>query len=349
MMLPPIERPNYLPIEVTDWAQRHREVLELVMGHFCEHGTWPETQSLTRTLAREGRPLDVSSLLRSMPRALGFVEGFPERATLLLFAFRLTSIAQGILAGYIAALRLAVEKFSGEEDPPTLYRSELQERFFTSTAFLDGLSEVLLREAPFLGSKQGTPGEQWNAEITADIVRYWDATTPDRYLELRAQEFRLTPTVTQDAAHHVEPPIEPQTTPALDVFLSHAGEDKQLAARLAAELQARGHSTWFDQAELVVGDSLVEAINDALMRCRFGLVLLSPSFFAKPWPQRELDALFALMAAGESRILPVWHGVDETFIAQRAALLLPLLAADTAGGIEMVADEISAAIRRPQG
>jgi hypothetical protein len=346
---PPIEAPDYLPAEIREWAERHRELLELILGQFREHGAWPETKALTRRLAREGRPLDVGAAVRGMPRALGFAEGFPERAILLLFAFRLTSTAQGTLAAYIDALRFAAEKFAGEEEPPTLRRSELAARGFSSAEFLDGLSEVLFLEAPFLGSKHGAPGdEEWSAEVTSDIVRYWRATSSDRYLELRAEELRLDPVRGEAAPPAAEPSIILTSPDEVDVFLSHAGEDKVYAAELARALEARGHSVWIDQAELVVGDSLLDELNAALARCRFGLVLLSPIFFEKPWPQFELDALFALMGTGESRLLPVWHGVDQVFIAERAPLLLPRFAADSRNGIEAVASQLSAAIKRPR-
>jgi hypothetical protein len=132
-----------------------------------------------------------------------------------------------------------------------------------------------------------------------------------------------------------------------DTFLSHAGDDEETARLLAAALQARGHSVWYDEAELVVGDSLSEQIDRALAHARFGVVLLSRAFFAKPWPRRELEGLVARETiGGERSILPVWHNIDQRYLVEVAPPLADRLAANTGDGVEHVADEVSRAINR---
>jgi hypothetical protein len=55
-------------------------------------------------------------------------------------------------------------------------------------------------------------------------------------------------------------------------------------------------------------DSLREKIDEGLSTCTHGLVVISPSFMAKPWPNREVNGLVALETGdGRKRILPVWH------------------------------------------
>ena len=105
-----------------------------------------------------------------------------------------------------------------------------------------------------------------------------------------------------------------------DVFVSHADEDKEAVARpLARALQERGWRVWLDELELTIGDSLNGTIEAALARSRFGVVVLSPAFFAKAWPQRELAGLAAReVDAGTKVILPVWHNVDRAYLAARA-------------------------------
>ncbi|HUF99820.1 MAG TPA: DUF1883 domain-containing protein, partial [Ilumatobacter sp.] len=77
-----------------------------------------------------------------------------------------------------------------------------------------------------------------------------------------------------------------------DVFISHASEDKDAVARpLAVALQAAGVSVWFDEFTLRIGDSLRRNIDHGIAKSRFGLVVLSNAFFAKGWPQYELDGL----------------------------------------------------------
>ncbi|MFQ5927269.1 MAG: toll/interleukin-1 receptor domain-containing protein, partial [Terriglobia bacterium] len=79
-----------------------------------------------------------------------------------------------------------------------------------------------------------------------------------------------------------------------DFFICHASEDKEdFVYSLAEALHAKGLRVWYDDFVLNVGDSLREAIDRGLARSRFGVVVLSPSFFARDWPKKELDGLVA--------------------------------------------------------
>jgi TIR domain len=75
-----------------------------------------------------------------------------------------------------------------------------------------------------------------------------------------------------------------------DVFVSHATEDKNDFVRpLVHRLTERGLKVWFDEFTLKVGDSLRRSIDRGLAASRFGIVVISPDFLRKEWPQRELD------------------------------------------------------------
>jgi hypothetical protein len=176
----------------------------------------------------------------------------------------------------------------------------------------------------------------------------------------RMENLRLTPRgITAHVARGAvrSPPAEPHVDHAYDAaaaselrdaFISHASEDKESVARpLTHALEARGHSVWFDEAELVVGSSLSEAIDEGLATSRFGVVVLSHRFFAKNWPRRELQGLVAKeMTGGERVILPIWHGLSHEDVAGYSLPLADLLAADMSQGIDAVADQISRAIAR---
>lgn len=96
-----------------------------------------------------------------------------------------------------------------------------------------------------------------------------------------------------------------------DVFISHASEDKDAFVRpFARALREAGLRVWYDEFTLSLGDSLRRSIDRGLARSRFGIVVLSPSFFAKDWPQRELDGLVGLEVEGRKVILPLWHNID---------------------------------------
>ena len=93
-----------------------------------------------------------------------------------------------------------------------------------------------------------------------------------------------------------------------DFLISHASEDKEAIARpLAEALRSKGKKVWYDDFSLKVGDSLRESIDYGLAHSSFGIVILSPRFFEKHWPNKELDGLAAREVNGAKVILPVWH------------------------------------------
>jgi hypothetical protein len=137
-------------------------------------------------------------------------------------------------------------------------------------------------------------------------------------------------------------------TNSFDLFICHASEDKELVARpLAEECVRRGLRVWLDELQMTIGDSLNGRIEAGLAQSRFGVVVISPAFFAKAWTRRELAGLSAREVDGGAKvILPVWHEVDRHYIAQRAPVLADRLGALTSAGLEDVADKILLAIRQ---
>jgi hypothetical protein len=126
-----------------------------------------------------------------------------------------------------------------------------------------------------------------------------------------------------------------------DVFISHASEDKESVAEpLAQSLRAVGVSVWYDRFQLRLGDRLLRSINDGLKHSRFGVVILSPSFFNKHWPQLELDGLAQREEAGQKVILPIWKDVTLQEVRERSPLLADRIAARWSEGLNAVVEEI---------
>ena len=126
-----------------------------------------------------------------------------------------------------------------------------------------------------------------------------------------------------------------------DLFISHASEDKDAFVRpLAQVLREKGLNVWYDEFTLKLGDSLRESIDRGLAASRYGLVVLSHHFFSKDWPQRELNGLFAIMKAGECRILPVWHELTAREVQKYSPMLSDLIAAKSSDGVEAVVEKI---------
>jgi hypothetical protein len=132
-----------------------------------------------------------------------------------------------------------------------------------------------------------------------------------------------------------------------DVFLSHAGEDKEAVARPLRELLERqGLRVWLDEVNLKLGDSLFTEIQNALSRSRFGVVIVSPASIRKQWPQRELAALFEREIQGAKVILPVWHQLSAADVTRAAPLIADKLAARTDQGLPEVVRQIIDALHQ---
>ena len=115
-----------------------------------------------------------------------------------------------------------------------------------------------------------------------------------------------------------------------DAFISHASEDKEdLVRPLAEKLQQAGFSIWYDEFQLKVGDGLRRSIDRGLANSRFGIVVLSPDFFAKNWPQYELDGLVAKEMSGGKVVLPLWHKVSKDEVMRYSPSLADKVALST--------------------
>lgn len=131
-----------------------------------------------------------------------------------------------------------------------------------------------------------------------------------------------------------------------DAFLSYASEDRDTFAEpLFRLLTALGVRVWFDKTELKVGDSLRERIDSGLAHSRFGIVVLSPSFFAKHYPQRELNGLAQREVDGEKVLLPVWHNVTVETVRHYSPPLADRIALQSSDGVVVVASSLMPTLR----
>jgi Lon protease-like protein len=226
------------------------------------------------------------------------------------------------------------------------------------------LSAKLRERAAELGARRGIPLDKLNqfldglggpGELADLMAHYLDLSieSKQRLLEidsvderLRTLLFAIQQQLRKDEPNAPTRENERRRGDAWDVFISHAREDKEAVARpLALELRSRGLNVWFDEFTLSLGDSLRRSIDRGLAECRFGVVVLSPCFFAKEWPMRELDGLTSRENEGRKVILPVWHGIEHPEVAKFSPTLADRLAVTTDRGITALADAIEKAIR----
>lgn len=74
-----------------------------------------------------------------------------------------------------------------------------------------------------------------------------------------------------------------------NIFLSHSHADKPFARKLAARLESEGHEVWIDEAEINIGDSLIEKIRTGIDQVDYVAAILSSASIGSEWVTRELD------------------------------------------------------------
>jgi hypothetical protein len=137
---------------------------------------------------------------------------------------------------------------------------------------------------------------------------------PGALPDLRQQRTPSLASIRENVAamHAADDTLDEATTREWDVFISHAHEDKDEVVRpLAHALQGLGLRVWYDEFELRIGSSLRQNIDEGLANSDFGVVVLSHAFFAKNWPQYELDGLVTRESTGRQMILPLWHKITK--------------------------------------
>ena len=126
-----------------------------------------------------------------------------------------------------------------------------------------------------------------------------------------------------------------------EIFISHASEDKEDVAKpLADALVQAGVKVWYDDLTLKLGDSLRRMIDRGLADSQYGVVILSPHFFSKEWPKRELDGLVTRETSTGKTILPIWHNVSREDVENFSPTLADKLSVSTDGGLPKVVKEI---------
>lgn len=132
-----------------------------------------------------------------------------------------------------------------------------------------------------------------------------------------------------------------------DVFICHASKDKDDFVRpLAERLRQQYLDVWYDEFSLKIGDSLTQKIDEGLSVSRFGIVVLSPNFFKKPWAKRELNGLnLREMVEKRDLILPIWHRVDVQDVMQFSPSLADKKAGTSSVGINSLIRELTERIK----
>jgi hypothetical protein len=77
-----------------------------------------------------------------------------------------------------------------------------------------------------------------------------------------------------------------------EVFLSHSDKDRKFATDVVEVLRGHGIPVWYSRTNIVGAQQWHDEIGDALNRCDWFVIILSPDGVDSMWVKREL--LFAL-------------------------------------------------------
>ncbi|EGM78703.1 TIR domain-containing protein [Rheinheimera sp. A13L] len=92
---------------------------------------------------------------------------------------------------------------------------------------------------------------------------------------------------------------------SISVFLSHNHKDKDFVRRLASDIESHGIRVWLDEAEMKIGDSLIQKIREGIDNVDYFAVILSNNSVKAPWVENELDVAMNYQIAGKIKILPI--------------------------------------------
>jgi hypothetical protein len=253
--------------------------------------------------------------------------------------FAKVAFVEAIINGFGEAMHGAVADYVGIADDTAASADDIQEFQFEYDRWLDQVHQGLLRrvEHELERDPQLRPELVQSVERVVGIAR--------RDADIRFGRERLRRERTSRGSRPMGAADRGQIEHR-DVFVSHAGPDRgTFVNALVGELQRRGLSVWYSESEITLGDSLRARIDDGLAFSRFGVVVVSPAFFAREWTKTELDSLAARAnREGRKVILPVWHEMTLDQVGARSPMLAAVAGISSAQGVEAVADALVRAV-----
>ena len=351
-------RQQYLLV-VRTWADTHREFLNLVYLDYAANGEWPDVAKLQRRRAAElDDDLDLIDISFNIPSPLGHRDPSTDRVVLTIRGIAECDGTADLLSDFVRAVKLAHTIWAGTADQTDAAKITpliLIGRLELQGPALAGIDRLFRKVHLIFGSPAIYGDGHWDFTIYDSIRKFKSISTIADYLSIEAElildrymlaragywdPYRSTATARGAAGG-----VPATATGPWDVFLCHASEDKKLVAEpLVTAFQAANLKVWYDRFQLTVGDSLRGKIDEGLANCRYGVVVLSHSFFAKHWPQAELDGLASREVNGEKVILPIWYGLTPAEVAGYSPLLAGRLAAKWEDGLPAVVDDLLKAI-----
>jgi len=90
------------------------------------------------------------------------------------------------------------------------------------------------------------------------------------------------------------------------VFISYNKKDKEIATNIAVFLEVEDITVWFDEWEILAGDSIIEEIELGLEKCTHFIIIWSKNSAKSNWVRKELQSVLCkAIKVGIPRIITV--------------------------------------------
>jgi hypothetical protein len=90
------------------------------------------------------------------------------------------------------------------------------------------------------------------------------------------------------------------------IFMCHSTKDKDIVRKIALELTIKGAKVWFDEAEIMPGDSIIEKIQEGIDMSDYFGIILSPRSVESIWVRKEVEsALYQEIEIGRNKVIPI--------------------------------------------
>ncbi|MET8996476.1 cyclic nucleotide-binding domain-containing protein [Amycolatopsis sp. NPDC004169] len=254
--------------------QWHRFLLDRVVQH---------TIQVARYLLGSGRrgPLSVAPALSS-PRDSG-LEPWKANVRALLPETELVTVADGGFTLEIAHVTAELTKMDPERGVFILVSGSVRSQTPVKATLSGAECPLLWVDVPKVFAKQASTYER----VDEPIMVLWIGARGVGRLSLKLRQ-ELHETL-ESAVGRVPPEYE------YDVYLCHAGEDRQAVLELKNRLWAEHRiRAYYDDMELQPDDSTRKAIEKGLMTGRFLLLCATANLNATEWASRGLDSLLNL-------------------------------------------------------
>lgn len=173
-----------------DWVTRNQYLLEAIWARFEIDGKWPDPVDVLRELRSADRSRRVNAALAEMPTTFAQRDYAPPRLVLSIFGLACCNGAQLLLYQYLDVSRLALQQFDSPSLPNQLSRTDVVAELDLDQAEADRLSDLLMRDAPFLASGSSGLGD-WDREIDPRVEEFDGIEDTESLIEFLAGQRRI--------------------------------------------------------------------------------------------------------------------------------------------------------------